>query len=591
MSLTITVFGLLLLLHIFEIHKTGLFQKKKDLFVCSTVVLVYALYAFSNLGNTESPQSGFEGANREETVVDFGENVDIGRIQFMAGNHYGQLLGLEFSYDGEQWSRRYTFETMAVFAWHSHDFNVQTRFVRLITRRMNMLEMGFRDVYGNLITIASVEGAAVALFDEQHLVPMSRLGHMHSTYFDEIYYPRTAYEFIHGLDVYEWTHPPLGKIIISWGIQIFGMTPFGWRFMNVLSGILALIPLYFMAKALLKSSFWAGFATFIFAFDFMHFVQSRIATLDSFVLLFIVTMYYFMYEYTKTNFLRDKLIKTLFPLFLSGLFMGFAIATKWSGGFGAVGIAVIFFITIAKRYLEYRAEPEINKSFYKKTGITLACCVGFFIAVPAVIYVLSYIPFYAAGSLYPEIGFFESILQNQLMMVSFHLHLNATHPFSSYWWQWIINWRPMLFFDYLPAEGMTQNISTFGNPLVWWGGLPALAYTLYRAIRKNFDAIFLMIGYLSLFVPWLFASRLAFIYYYYPNVVFLALMIGYSIQNASVLDSIRLNRKTIACVFAGAVFLLFLLFYPVISGVTISISYVETFLRWPFMREWVLVFY
>jgi len=74
-------------------------------------------------------------------------------------------------------------------------------------------------------------------------------------------------------------------------------------------------------------------------------------------------------------------------------------------------------------------------------------------------------------------------------------------------------------------------------------------------------------------------------------VVFLALMIAFSIQNAEALDRIRFNRKTIACVFAGAVFVLFLLFYPVLSGVTISISYVETFLRWPFMREWVLVFY
>ena len=591
LMLTVTVFGLLLLFYACGAHKTELFQKKKDFLVCSALVLIFAAYAFANLGNMESPQSGFEGTGREETVIDFGETVGMERFQFMAGNHYGQLIGLEFSYDGEHWSRRYTFETVAVFAWHSHDFPVRTRFVRLITRQMSMLEMGFRDADGNLLPIAHVEGVAIALFDEQHLVPVRRLDHMHSTYFDEIYYPRTAYEFIHSLDVYEWTHPPLGKVIISWGIQLFGMTPFGWRFMNVMSGILALIPLYFLAKNLFKSSFWAGFATFIFAFDFMHFVQSRIATLDSFVLLFIIAMYYFMYKYTQTNFFKDGLAKTLVPLFLSGLFMAFAIATKWSGGFGAIGIAVVFFVAIIKRYLEYRAYPETNKGFYKNAGITLVCCVGFFIAIPAVIYILSYIPFYATGSLYPEMGFFAAIVQNQVDMVNFHLHLDATHRFSSYWWEWIINWRPMLFFDYLPAEGITQNISTFGNPAVWWGGIPALVYTLHRAFKKDFRAVFLMLGYLSLFVPWLFASRLAFIYYYYPNVLFLALMIAYSIKEAEIIERIRLSKKIIACAFAGITFALFLMFYPVISGVPISTSYVETFLRWPFMKEWVFVFY
>jgi len=568
-----------------------LFAKYKDILICSAILLLFTVFAFTNLGNLESPQSGFEGTHRESTIIDFGTYVDMQRFQFMAGAEYGQRFDLEFSYDGENWSERYSFRTVAVFAWHSQEFPVRTRFVRLITRQIYMLEMGFRDINGDLIPIASVEGGGAPLFDEQNLVPVRRLDHMHSTFFDEIFYPRTAYEFIHGRNVYEWTHPPLGKVLISWGIEIFGMTPFGWRIMNVLSGILALIPLYALGKAMFKSSFWAGSSTFLFAFDFMHFVQSRISTLDSFVLLFIVAMYYFMYKHTQTNFLRDSLAKTLLPLFFSGLFMGLAVATKWSGGFGAPGLAVIFFATIIKRYYEYKANPEINRDFSKKIIITLASSVGFFIVIPAIIYILSYIPFYATGSLYPELGFFAAIVQNQIDMINFHLHLDATHPFSSPWWEWLINWRPMMFFDYIPAKGITQNISTFGNPLVWWGGLLALAYTLYRAIKKDAIAAFLLIGYLSLFVPWLFASRLSFIYYYYPNVAFLALMIAYGVKTAGLFDKIRLNRRWTAAAFAGISFALFLLFYPVISGIPISADYVETWLRWPFMREWVLFVY
>ena len=60
---------------------------------------------------------------------------------------------------------------------------------------------------------------------------------MNSTYFDEIYHARTAYEHIHGIRPYENTHPPLGKILIGIRIRLFGMTPFGWRFIGTLLGV------------------------------------------------------------------------------------------------------------------------------------------------------------------------------------------------------------------------------------------------------------------------------------------------------------------------------------------------------------------
>jgi predicted membrane-bound dolichyl-phosphate-mannose-protein mannosyltransferase len=44
---------------------------------------------------------------------------------------------------------------------------------------------------------------------------------MNSSYFDEIYHPRTAYENIHRMEPYETTHPPLGKAIMTIGIFLF----------------------------------------------------------------------------------------------------------------------------------------------------------------------------------------------------------------------------------------------------------------------------------------------------------------------------------------------------------------------------------
>lgn len=45
-------------------------------------------------------------------------------------------------------------------------------------------------------------------------------------------------------------------------------------------------------------------AIVLFAADFMHFAQTRIATIDVYITFFIILMYYFMYDYTQKEFLR-----------------------------------------------------------------------------------------------------------------------------------------------------------------------------------------------------------------------------------------------------------------------------------------------
>lgn len=82
-----------------------------------------------------------------------------------------------------------------------------------------------------------------ALFDEQELYE-DGITYQDQTIFDEIYHGRTAYEFLHGLPIYENTHPPLGKTLISVGIAVFGMNPFGWRFMCVVFGSLMMPFIY-----------------------------------------------------------------------------------------------------------------------------------------------------------------------------------------------------------------------------------------------------------------------------------------------------------------------------------------------------------
>ena len=123
---------------------------------------------------------------------------------------------------------------------------------------------------------------------------------------------------------------------------MFGFNPFGWRFMGTLFGVLQLPLLYVFCKRLFKRTLWAASATGLFAVDFMHFTLTRIATIDSYSIFFILLMFFFMYEYSQCNFNRQKLWKTFIPLGLCGIAFALGAATKWLCLYAGVGLCVLF---------------------------------------------------------------------------------------------------------------------------------------------------------------------------------------------------------------------------------------------------------
>ena len=101
---------------------------------------------------------------------------------------------------------------------------------------------------------------------------------------------------------------------------------------------------------------------FLLAVDAMHFTQTRIATIDSYVVLFIMVMYLFMFRYSQMRWRRDGFARSLVPLGLSGLFMGIAWATKWVGIYGSAGLVVIFFWTLWKNVREELRRAKARRS-------------------------------------------------------------------------------------------------------------------------------------------------------------------------------------------------------------------------------------
>lgn len=627
---------------------------KKEVLLLLALTLVYACFAFFHLGSTETPKTWWETTNDyEATTVDLGEVHDLSYVMYYMGINEGNIA-ISYSLDGVNWTEgpRIEYTHGEMYRWYPLSCPMEARYIRLRpqTTGLRVLEIGFLDTDQQAVPVQSVTGddgsehGFAKAFDEQEMVK-NWPDPLYGMYFDELYHGRTAYEHIMGWHPYETTHPPLGKVIMMAGIEMFGMDPFGWRFMGTVFGI-AMVPLmYLMTRAIFKKPKWAFVGAFLMAFDLMHFVQTRIATIDSYSVFFIMMMYGFMYLYYERSFHRQPLRQTLWPLMLCGISFGLGAATKWICLYAGAGLAILFFYTLGLRYKEYRlakralkqenytpAEKKIyadvKKTFPKATVITLLVCLLFFIVIPVGIYILSYIP-EADGFQKPLL---ETVWQNQQYMFSYHSQLIDQHPYASPWWEWALMIRPTFFYsDQLLPEGWTAGISCMGNPLIWWTGLAAIGYVLavvliqrrshaatYRMTwqamtasrrtlsdgraalygigaavwgsvqwiaerwRKNPQLTFILIGLASQFLPWVLVPRSTFLYHYFASVPFMMLCLVFCLQK---IDATGKKGRWAVRIFLIAVFVLFCFFLPAVTGIPIPEGYARL-LKW--LPTWVL---
>ncbi len=593
-------------------------MKPKDALILFGIVVVYSLVSFFNLGNTKSAQSFYDfKVNDKPIIVDFGAQTEISRIQWMLGARHDKHFTFMFSLDGIVYDNELVTTEQSVFAWKEMAVNVTARYISIASDADNayIQEIAFRDTNDEIIKVASVSGGAQSLFDEQDLVPL-KYTNMNSTYFDEVYHARTAYEFVHKLPVYEWTHPQLGKYFIAAGIKIFGMTPFGWRFAGNVFGILMIPLVYLFGKRFFGKTSWATVVTLLYTFDFMHFTQTRIATIDTFVTFFIILMYYFMYRFYDSDFNPKNRSRELVWLLFSGISMGLGMACKWPGMYAGAGLAVIFAAAMLKRHRSYKEavsvqDEELTRGYRANVWKTLAWCVLFFGVIPLSIYMGSFVYYYMYGSMYEGVSrdiemlknsspvfrfflsekepfrFISTFIAEQRRMYVYHSVTvrNSTHPYSSKWFQWPLLYRPMYYYAGTVSQTVRAGISAFGNPAVWWGGIPAFFYSVYQYVkRKDRFVLFMLIGYLAQLAPWMLVERTTYIYHYFPSVFFVVLMIAYMLMTLK-----TKRRNMIIGIYIALALLLFVLFYPVISGLPVSVSFVNMFLKWKMMTGWVLI--
>ncbi len=565
----------------------------KDRALCLLITLLYALTAFIGLGSTTGIESFCKfGGQGEYALIEFPDGVNISAVRCYHGLFMGKY-NLEFSADGVDYQSVALVEQghADIFKWLdaelSEEWGKPVRFLRMTAGgRLWLGELAVYDDSGELVSTDAmiIPKGCAALFDEQEKVPAED-SFMTSSYFDEIYHARTAYEHIENITPYEITHPPLGKLLLSVGIRLFGLVPFGWRFMGTLFGVAMLPAIYLFLKKMSGGTLVPACCTAVLATDFMHFSQTRIATIDTYEVLFIILMYGFFWGFWHAD--RTRRERWLPPLALSGICFGLGAATKWTGFYAGGGLAVLWLIDRIDRGI-HQCRAGKGSDFVQETAELVGWSLLFFVLIPACIYYVSYWPYGTSHGLGGGLkmlfskDYLDIVLSNQTYMLHYHSGVTATHPYSSVWWQWILDIRPILYYLHYFPDGTEQSIAAWLNPMLCWGGLCAMLCMLWLTVfRHDKTALFILVGYLAQLLPWVFVSRIVFEYHYFPSSVFLVLALGHMFR---IVELRHRRPRRVVISFTAVSVALFAAFYPALSGARVARWYDLSFLKW--METW-----
>jgi len=335
--------------------------------------------------------------------------------------------------------------------------------------------------------------------------------------FDESYYvnvariilrlpqqPNVFPNAIPGIDSVNQEHPLLAKLLIALSMSIIGDNGWGWRIPSVVFGLLSIFVLYLLLKKTAKSPLIALMGTFLFSFDTLVFVHSRIATLDIFVLGFMLLGFYWYFS-NRMN--------------LSALGMALATLCKISGLYGILTLGAFH---LGRELLSRGRKVDWQSllSVFEKYAI---------VYLVSFIVLMAVLDFFWAGYKNP----FEHL--SHIYSYTFALRAPDVRKATDIWsypWEWLV--------DQVKIHYATVNVSVFAdhdvartyasvdfigamNPTIVFLTIPAMAYNMYRyhETRSEFSLFMLAwfgMTYLPYFPAAIFGHRIMYIFYFLNTV-------------------------------------------------------------------------
>jgi dolichyl-phosphate-mannose-protein mannosyltransferase len=398
-------------------------------------------------------------------------------------------------------------------------------------------------------------------------------------------------------------HPPLGKWLIALGMAVGGPdNTVGWRIAVAVLGSATVLLVYLVARRLTRSIALATVAALLLAVDGLSIVMSRIALLDGPLTFFLLLGALFILLD------RDRTIPVLERpdlespdpmwgpvlwrrpwLIAAGVALGAACAVKWSGlyALAAFGLYVVVTDALARR----------------RAGIVLWPSAAAFLQGP-VSFVLLVVPALATylvswtGWLVTAGGYARDSDPNPLValwnyhqaILNFHVGLSKGHPYASPAWEWPLLLRPTAVWvgtDPAPCgvDHCIAVISTIPNPIIWYAGVAAAVYLIYRMVRGWIErqpvgpaVTFPLVGLAATYIPWLmFPERTIFQFYTVTMVPFLVIGLAVVLRQIAGRREDTLHRRQsgerTVIVFLAVVLLISAFFYPVWTGISVPYDF------------------
>ena len=363
-------------------------------------------------------------------------------------------------------------------------------------------------------------------------------------------------------------HPPVGKWVISLGEMMFGLTPFGWRFMVCVLGTLSILITARLAQHLTRSAAVSALAGLFMALDGTAISMSRTAVLDGILAFFTLTAVLCVaLDYRG---IRRRMATSLLAadgsavldrwrggavglgsrrwLWAAGLFLGLAISTKWSAlwHIAFLGLIILGYGYATRRMVD-AARPLASTLL--RDAPMLACA---FILFPAAIYVASwtgwfmspdsYDKHWAAGQAAAGISTLLPVVLRSWLhfhhdVWNFHVTLTSHHDYQANAWSWPVMGRPTSFWysengtcatDHCAAE-----VTSMGNPIIWWAGLIALLHQAWVWFSTRSRAsLFAVAMWSAGWFPWLlYQHRTIFFFYGVVMVPFTCIALAMSLTH------------------------------------------------------------
>jgi dolichyl-phosphate-mannose--protein O-mannosyl transferase len=143
--------------------------------------------------------------------------------------------------------------------------------------------------------------------------------------------------------------------------------------------------------------------------------------------------------------------------------------------------------------------------------------------------------------------------------------------------------RPIWYYGPMELFGdQVSIIVSFGNPAIWWVGIAAaLASAVIAAAKKDRKMVPVFAAIASQYLPWMLVQRITFIYHFFSIVPFVILSITYCIKHIAEKYP---GAKFFVYAYLGLTAVLFIWFYPVLSGMQVNRAYIDG-LNW--FANWV----